>query len=49
MYQYRLWVRLNSQQSTYVSIYASSDYDAKMIGEAQYGSGNVLNWTRING
>jgi len=28
--------------------FADNDYHAKLIVEAQYGSGNVLNYTRIN-
>ena len=47
MYKYRLWVRINDYQTVETIIYASNDYDAKMLGEAQYGQGNILNYTRI--
>lgn len=48
MYKYRLWVRLNSLQTTETIVFANSDYEAKLLGEAQYGQGNVLNYTRID-
>lgn len=47
MYRYTVWIRLNPYQTTQVQVQANSDYDAKMIAEAQYGQGNVLNYTRI--
>lgn len=47
MYKYQLWVRLNDYQTANTVIYASNDLEAKMLGEAQYGVGNVLNYTRI--
>ena len=47
MYKYKLWVRINDYQTTEIIIYANTDYDAKLLGEAQYGQGNVLNYTRI--
>jgi hypothetical protein len=28
-------------------IYASNAYEAKMLGEAQYSQGNILNWTEL--
>jgi hypothetical protein len=49
MYKYQLWVRINQLQTANTIIYADNDYAAKMLGEAQYGSGNVLNYTRIDG
>jgi hypothetical protein len=48
MYKYKLWVRINDYQTTETIIYANSDYDAKLLGEAQYGQGNILNYTRID-
>jgi hypothetical protein len=48
MYKYQLWVRINQLQTTNTIIYADNDYAAKQLGEAQYGVGNVLNYTRIN-
>lgn len=47
MYKYKLWVRINSYQTAETLIWANNDYDAKMLGEAQYGVGNVLNYTRL--
>ena len=48
MYLYEVWVRLNPYQTAHVRVNAGNDWEAKMIAEAQYGSGNVLNYTRIN-
>ncbi len=47
MYKYQLWVRINDYQTANTIIWAENDYAAKMLGEAQYGIGNVLNYTRI--
>jgi hypothetical protein len=47
MYRYQVWVRLNAYQTANVVVTANNDLEAKMIAEAQYGSGMVLNWTRI--
>lgn len=49
MYQYQLWVRINQTQTANTVVYADNDYAAKQLGEAQYGHGNVLSYTRING
>lgn len=46
MYKYKLWIRIN-YQTTDAYIYANNDNEAKAIGEAQYGIGNVLNYTRV--
>lgn len=48
MYTYRVWVRINQYQTAHVRVQADNDADAKIIAEAQYGRGNVLNWTRID-
>lgn len=48
MYKYQLWVRINAYQTVNTIVHADNDYSAKMLGEAQYGVGNVLNYTRIN-
>jgi PIN domain nuclease of toxin-antitoxin system len=42
MYKYRLWVRISATQTADTYIWASNDYQAKTLGEAQYGVGNVL-------
>ena len=48
MYLYELWVRINSYQTAHTRIYANNDWEAKALGEAQYGQGNVLNYTRLS-
>lgn len=48
MYQYQLWVRINPTQTANTRVYADNDYSAKALGEAQYGAGNVLSYSRIN-
>lgn len=47
MRQYRLWVRISQTQTTHTIITADNDIASKLLGEALYGRGNVLNWTRI--
>lgn len=47
-YKYKVWVRINDYQTTETIVIAKTDYDAKMLAEAQYGFGNVLNYTRID-
>ena len=49
MKTYEVWVRLSPYQTTVIRITARSDYDAKMIAEAQFGVGNVLNYTEVSG
>jgi len=48
MFKYRLWIRINSFQTAETIVFANNDYEAKLLGEAQYGQGNVLNYTRID-
>jgi hypothetical protein len=48
MYKYALWVRINSTQTANTVVYADNDLAAKQLGEAQYGQGNVLNYSRID-
>jgi len=48
MYKYQLWVKITPYQTANTIIWASNDLEAKMLGEAQYGAGNVLNYTRID-
>jgi hypothetical protein len=48
MNTYLVWVRINQLQTVNVRISADNDYQAKQIAEAQYGQGNVLNYTLIN-
>ena len=48
MKQYKLWVRLNQTQTAFTLVYAENAYAAKQLGEAQYGVGNVLNYTEVS-
>lgn len=48
MYTYTVWIRLDPLRTAHVRVQADNDMDAKLIAEAQYGQGNVLNWTRID-
>ena len=48
MYKYLLWVRIDQFRTANTYVWADSDYAAKLLGEAQYGAGNVLSYTRIN-
>jgi len=48
MYKYQLWVRINQTQTANTVVFADNDYTAKQLGEAQYGAGNVLNYSRID-
>jgi hypothetical protein len=46
MTRYRLWVRLTAFQTANTYIFADNDYEAKLLGEAQDGVGNVLGYWR---
>ena len=48
MYKYQLWVRINQTQTANAIVFADNDYAARQLGEAQYGHGNVLNYSRID-
>lgn len=48
MRHYRLWVRINQHQTTNTIISAENDIMAKRIGEAMFGTGNVLGYWRLN-
>jgi hypothetical protein len=45
---FEVWVRLSPYQTTVIRITARDAYDAKMIAEAQFGVGNVLNYTEVS-
>lgn len=47
MKQYRLWVRINQLQTADTIVFADNAYTAKQLGEAQFGIGNVLNYTEM--
>ncbi len=46
MYKYLIWARINSYQTVNTIVWAETDWAAKQIAEAQFGVGNVLNYTR---
>lgn len=48
MYRYKIWARVNAYQTVETYVHANTDYDAKLIAEAQFGQGNVLNYTRVD-
>lgn len=47
MTKFAIWARINSYQTVNTVIFANSDYEAKMLAEAQFGVGNVLSYSRI--
>ncbi len=48
MKRYELLVRIGSGMTARTIIHASNAIEAKMLGEAQYGHGNVLNYTELH-
>lgn len=48
MFRYQLWVRTSQTTTANTIVFADNDYAAKQLGEAQYGIGNVLGYTRIS-
>ena len=48
MSKYKLCVRINDFQTVETIIWANNDYEAKLLGEAQYGQGNVLSYTKVD-
>lgn len=48
MFQYSVWVRISPTQTANTVVYADTDYQARMLAEAQYGVGNVLNYSRVS-
>ena len=46
MTRYRLWVRISDVQTANTYIWADNDLEARLLGEAQYGVGNVLGYWR---
>lgn len=47
MKRYLLWIRLTPTQTANTYVYASNDIEAKLLGEAQFGKGSVLNYTAM--
>lgn len=48
MYKYRLWIRIDTYSTMNAYIWADGDYEAKTLGEAQYGVGNVLGYWKVD-
>jgi hypothetical protein len=48
MYTFEVWVRLNAYQTVHVRMQAGNAIECKMIAEAQYGQGNVLNYRQLS-
>ena len=46
MIRYKLWVRISEFQTANTYILADNDLEARLLGEAQYGVGNVLGYWR---
>jgi hypothetical protein len=44
---YKVWVRITETQTINIVVQAGSDYEAKLIAEAQYGQGNVLSYFKV--
>jgi hypothetical protein len=47
MYQFKLLVKLHNGMTTTTYVWADSDYAARLLGETQYGKGNILNCTKV--
>jgi hypothetical protein len=47
MKKFLLWIRISSTQTANTIVFAENDFAAKQLGEAQYGIGNVLNYTEV--
>ena len=45
MKKYILWIRISLTQTTNAYVYAENQLVAKMLGELQFGAGNVLSYT----
>ena len=48
MKRYQIWVRISTTQTANTIVFAENALAAKQLGEAQYGIGNVLNYTEMN-
>lgn len=47
MKRWQLWVRVSPTQTAHTIVFAINAFEAKLLGEAQYGVGNVLNYTEM--
>ena len=48
MKRWQLWVRVANGATAHTIVFASNAFDARSLGEAQYGAGNVLNFTELS-
>jgi hypothetical protein len=48
MFRYQLWVRTSQTTTANTIVFAEHDYAAKQLGEAQFGVGNILSYTRMS-
>lgn len=48
MYKYQLWVKTSQTTTANTIVFAENDYAAKQLGEAQYGVGNILGYSRVS-
>jgi hypothetical protein len=48
MYKWNVWVQIGNGQTANTIVYAADQNSAKKLAEAQFGVGNVLNYTRID-
>jgi hypothetical protein len=48
MYKYEVLIRVNQYQTANTIVWANDDGQAKLIAEAQFGVGNILNYTRAS-
>ena len=47
MKRYLLWVRLSATQTADTYVFANNEIEAKLLVEAQFDKGSVLNYTAI--
>jgi hypothetical protein len=47
MKRYTLWVRLSATHTTHTIVWANNAIDARLLGEAQYGPGNILDYREL--
>jgi hypothetical protein len=48
MKRWQLWVRVTNGATAHTIVFAGNAFDAKSLGEMQYGAGNVLNYTELS-
>ena len=47
LYEYILCVKIDRDQTLHVKVWAPTDSEAGILGQAQYGQGSLLSMTRI--